>query len=168
MNNFTNDNIRLVIAHTLKVLNNYSAAAENLLIVTINLQEKYFSDKPGGGLGLYLIDSTTHLNIWDNYLAFDPDRASTVRGLASQQAFLQDPHLELLTNLAYATAIAWTIYQRNEVSLPPAEGLPGLTACWAQYFASQDQPEHPQAADLNSSANIIALRPRPGADRRQA
>ncbi|OUS14141.1 hypothetical protein A9Q89_01355 [Gammaproteobacteria bacterium 53_120_T64] len=167
MNHFASDNIRLIIAHTLTALGNYSAAAENLLIVTISLQEKHFSDN-SGGLGLYLIDSATHLNIWDNYLAFDPDRASTVRGLASQQAFLQDPHLELLTNLAYATAIAWSIYQRNDVSLPPAEDLPGLTACWAQYFADKGQLEHAQAAALTSSANIIALRPRAEEERLQA
>ncbi|OUS10537.1 hypothetical protein A9Q90_00830 [Gammaproteobacteria bacterium 54_18_T64] len=156
MNNFGSVNIRLVIGHTLKALGNYSAAAENLLIVTISLQEKHIADKVEDGLGLYQINSTTHLSIWDNYLAFDPDRASTVRGLASQQAFLRDPHLELLTNLAYATAIAWTIYQRNKVRLPDAEDLPGLTACWAQYFAKETSLEAPKPSRPAACAKIIA------------
>jgi len=43
-------------------------------------------------------------------LAFHPDLASRIRGLASQRAFLEDPHSELATNLCYATAIAWVMY----------------------------------------------------------
>ena len=93
MKHLGSDNIRLVIAHTLKVLGNYSSAAEDLLIITINLQEKYWAENPEGGLGLYKIDSATHLSIWDDYLAFDPDRASTIRGLASHRRPLGTKHL---------------------------------------------------------------------------
>ena len=161
MNNFDSNNIRLIIAHTLKVLGRYCAASENLLMTTINLQDKYRAESPEHGLGLYKIDRTTHLNIWDKYLAFDPDLASTVRGLASQQAFLQDPHLELLTNLSYATAIAWLVYQRNNITLPHAEDLSGLNACWEKYFATEPYAEQSKRARRPSRAKIITWRPRP-------
>jgi len=168
MNHFDSSNIRLIIAHTLKVLGNHCPAAENLLIATINLQDKYCAETPESGLGLYKINRTTHLNIWDKYLAFDPDLASTVRGLASQQAFLQDPHLELLTNQAYASAIAWSIYQRNAITLPAAEDQSGLTACWQRYFATRPGAEPSKQARRPSRAKIITWRPLCGERRLQA
>ena len=168
MKHFDSDNIRFVIAHTLKTLGNYSPAAENLLLITIRLEDKHNAETPEGGLGLYKIDRACHLKIWDGYLAFDPDRASTIRGLASQKTFLQDPHLELLTNLAYATAIAWSIYQRNKVTLPSAEDLSGLSACWEKYFVTANSSQRPQEPRQSSSAKTITWRPRPEEDLLQA
>ncbi len=163
MKYFDIDNIRFVIAHTLKILGNYSPAAENLLLITIRLEDKHGAEKPESGLGLYKIDRSSHLKIWDDYLAFDPDRASTIRGLASQQAFLQDPHLELITNLAYATAIAWSIYQRNKVTLPPAEDLSALSSCWEKCFATAHDSQRPQRPRRPSRARTLTWRPRPAA-----
>tara|TARA_B110000503_G_scaffold12013_4_gene16245 strand:+ start:6371 stop:6706 length:336 start_codon:yes stop_codon:yes gene_type:complete len=64
------------------------------------------------GLGLFNITAAQHRDLWDRYLAFNPDLASRVRGLASQRAFLSDPDNELQTNLSYCTAIAWLMQQR--------------------------------------------------------
>ncbi|MCB1688785.1 MAG: hypothetical protein KDI33_09880 [Halioglobus sp.] len=64
------------------------------------------------GLGLFNITAAQHRDLWDRYLAFNPDLASRVRGLASQRAFLSDPDSELQTNLSYCTAIAWLMQQR--------------------------------------------------------
>jgi hypothetical protein len=64
-------------------------------------------------LGLFHITTAQHRDIWDRYLAFKPEIASRVRGLASQRAFLSDPDSELQTNLSYCTAIAWLLYQRS-------------------------------------------------------
>lgn len=64
------------------------------------------------GLGLFRITSAQHRDLWDRYLAFNPDLASRVRGLASQRAFLSNPDNELQTNLGYSTAIAWLMHQR--------------------------------------------------------
>ena len=143
MNNFDSDTIKLVIAHTLQTLGDYSRAAAKLLELTTSLQAEHFAAKPQSGLGLYRIEPSTHLQIWDGYLAFKPDLASTVRGLASQKAFLQNPHLELASNQGYASAIAWMIYQRSELTLPDAEDQQGLTACWAKYFADNTKPVRP-------------------------
>lgn len=140
MNNLNSDTLHFVIAHTLKTLGNYSTAAVKLLELTANLQTEHYAAKPQSGLGLYRIEPSTHRQVWDDYLAFKPDLASTIRGLASQKAFLQNPHFELATNLGYASAIAWLIYQRGELTLPDAEDHHALTDCWARYFIDSPQP----------------------------
>jgi hypothetical protein len=72
----------------------------------------FSTKKEGQGLGLFNITAAQHRDLWDRYLAFNPDLASRVRGLASQRAFLSDPDSELQTNLSYCTAIAWLMQQR--------------------------------------------------------
>lgn len=72
------------------------------------------------GLGLFRISSAQHRDIWDRYLAFKPEIASRVRGLASQRAFLSNPDNELQTNLSYSTAIAWLLMRRAGLVDPPA------------------------------------------------
>lgn len=148
MNTIKSDEVKLVIAHTLQTLGVYCTAAEKLLELTASLQAEHFDAQSKSGLGLYKIEPETHLQIWDAYLAFKPDLASTVRGLASQKAFLQNPHLELVTNLSYASAIAWMIYQRSELTLPDAEDLQGLTACWAKSFTDKAQPVLPKSSPM--------------------
>ena len=102
-----------VIAPTLKYLGAWSPAAETFL-----LDKAIDAPQPGpfaarnDGLGIFHITPAQHRDIWDRYLAFNPDMASRVRGLASQRAFLSDPDGELQTNLSYCTAIAWLLYQR--------------------------------------------------------
>ena len=72
-----------------------------------------FSARNEEGLGIFRITAAQHRDLWDRYLAFNPEIASRVRGLASQRAFLSDPDSELQTNLSYCTAIAWLMYQRS-------------------------------------------------------
>ncbi len=141
MNNFNSSTIQFVIAHALKSLGEYSEAGVRLLELTASLQAEHYAAKPQCGLGLYRIEPRTHLKIWDGYLAFKPDLASTIRGLASQKAFLKNPHLELATNLGYASAIAWVIYQRSEFTLPDADDQQALIACWARCFTEDPKAE---------------------------
>ena len=83
-----------VIQPTLTHLNDWSLAAENLLIGTA-IQESglgfHLQHKKCGTIGIYQIDPATHTSIWDEYLAFRPDLASTVRGIASQHDFIEHP-----------------------------------------------------------------------------
>ncbi|GAA6134958.1 hypothetical protein NBRC116188_17480 [Oceaniserpentilla sp. 4NH20-0058] len=101
-----------IIHPTLEYLNKGGTAVENLLVAIATQKQLHPHKKQSNqkGLGPYGIDSYTHQLIWDKYLAFHPDLASRIRGLASQRAFLEDPHSELATNLCYATAIAWVLY----------------------------------------------------------
>lgn len=87
-------------------------AAEQLLTALRQRAEVGLFAARGGGLGLYQITAAQHRDLWDRHLAFRPDVASRVRGLASQRAFLSDPERELQTNLGYSTAIAWLLLQR--------------------------------------------------------
>ncbi|EAT12616.1 hypothetical protein HF888_11635 [Bermanella marisrubri] len=107
----SNQELREQIIHpTLDYLDKSGVAAENILVAIVRQKQKRIEQGSGKGLGPYQIDIATHQLVWDKYLAFHPDLASRVRGLASQRAFLEDPHSELATNLCYATAIAWVLY----------------------------------------------------------
>lgn len=67
------------------------------------------------GLGLFQISRRQHREVWEHFLAFEPDLASLIRGLASQHHFLLDPEAELISNFRYNTAIAWALiaYQQQ-------------------------------------------------------
>jgi hypothetical protein len=127
-----------VIKPTLKRLGVYSKAAENLLLATAAQESDLGSHlKPAGqrALGIYQIHSLSHRHIWDDHLALHSDMASLVRGLASQQDFLSQPHAELATNLSYATAIAWFMYARHtEFCLPKHNDIQALASLWKRFY----------------------------------
>lgn len=124
-----------VVIPTLSKLGICSVAAENLLLGTAAAQSDMgFHLNDTTHLGVYGIDSETHRKIWDEYLAFDSELASTIRGFASQHEFLKNPDFELATNLMYATAIAWMIYQRANIQLPHANDVTALARCWYEAF----------------------------------
>ena len=101
-----------VIRPTLEYLGAWSPATESFLLdAAVNAPDLGLFSARNEGLGLFHITAAQHRDIWDRYLAFKPDIASRVRGLASQRAFLSDPDSEQ-TNLSYCTAIAWLMYQR--------------------------------------------------------
>ncbi|MGH8424674.1 MAG: hypothetical protein ACRER3_20345, partial [Pseudomonas fluorescens] len=80
---------RYVIRPTLIYLGCHSATAESLLLGVAASQSALgtaLHDRRGHGL--YRIAEPRHQALWDHYLALDPERASLVRGLASQHAFL--------------------------------------------------------------------------------
>jgi hypothetical protein len=102
-----------VIRPTLEYMGAWTPAAEKFLLDTaIKAPEVGLFSSKREGLGLYHITAAQHRDLWDRYLAFNPDFASRVRGLASQRAFLSDPDSELQTNLSYCTAIAWLLQNR--------------------------------------------------------
>jgi len=103
-----------IIKPTLEYLGEWTAEAEReLLAAALRKDEVGLFSRREPGLGLFHITSSQHRDLWDRYLAFRPDIASRVRGLASQRAFLSNPDSELQTNLSYCTAIAWLLYQRS-------------------------------------------------------
>ena len=107
-----------VIQPTLEYLGAWTPATEEFLLTTaLDAPEVGLFSCRSDGLGIYHITTGQHRDIWDKYLAFNPDLASKVRGLASQRAFLRDPDNELQTNLSYCTAIAWLLYQRSNPGL---------------------------------------------------
>jgi hypothetical protein len=100
-----------VIRPTLKYLEAWSPETEEMLL-------RLAVAKPTGtgstSLGVFRVTPREHRDIWDSFLAFQPDLASQIRGLASQRLFLNDPDSELQTNLSYCAAIAWLRHLRDQ------------------------------------------------------
>ncbi len=139
--------------------------AENLLLGTAAQESGlgfHLKINRSHGLGIYRIAPKTHLNVWDKYLVKHPNLASSVRGLASQQEFLVNPHAELATNLSYATAIAWMIYRRSEKTLPDPKDVDGLGQYWAQCYHHRPKATAVEFAQryrhyiINNATNLAA------------
>ncbi len=136
---FAADEFRqLIVRDTLRSIDEWAPAHENLLLGTAAQESRMgLNLKCGRLLGIYHISPKTHRAVWDKYLLHHPELASRVRGLAGQHSFIKDPHSELITNLKYATAIAWLIYRRVEYALPTAEDVPGLARYWQRFFRAK-------------------------------
>jgi len=119
-----------VIQPTLKYLGAWTTATEQFLLsAATDAPDLGLFSSRSDGLGIFHITPVQHRDIWDKYLAFNPDLASQVRGLASQRAFLSNPDNELQTNLSYCTAIAWLLYERSNLSaLEPVGNEASVTA----------------------------------------
>lgn len=126
----TADHLReQVIRPTLEYLGVWSEDQEReLLAAALRRNEPDISPRRGEGLGLFGISPAEHRDLWDRYLAFRPDIASRVRGLASQRAFLSNPDSELQTNLSYCTAIAYLLEQRRASTRPAPTPLKSFAA----------------------------------------
>lgn len=131
----------IVIRPTLLLLNEWSPVAENLLMGTAaqesQLGFRIYSD-PLKGLGIYRISAQTHVQIWDDFLVKDPELASRLRGLASQQQFLKDPHSELVSNLSYASGVAWMLYKQHQIKFPDNPKVQDLAKIWQTYYCTRD------------------------------
>jgi len=130
--------LRWVIEPTLQRIGVTAPGAAQLLLATAAQESGMGAHiRPDGqrGLGIYQIQGLTHRHVWDDYLVHHGDLASTVRGLASQHDFLNQPHAELTTNLSYATAIAWLIYARHEdFSLQEEADAEELADLWKRFY----------------------------------
>ncbi|SDS81802.1 hypothetical protein SAMN05216598_2876 [Pseudomonas asplenii] len=148
-----------VIRPTLMYLGRHSQCAEALLLGIAASQSDLGSALHNrSGHGLYRIGERRHAELWDHYLAQDPELASLVRGLASQHAFLSSPHLELTVNLRYATAIAWLLIEQQQLRLPAIDDLIGMARIWRQTFQPQGRlRDFTQAwKNCDSSVNFVA------------
>ncbi|BFM11515.1 hypothetical protein R50072_16680 [Simiduia litorea] len=107
--------LKLVIEPTLKLIDDCSEYAQQCLTIAAKACHlgDNLSPKHGPGLGVYGITPCQHRALWDTYLIHHHELASQVRGLASQREFLLHPDEELITNLRYATAIAWLLVRQH-------------------------------------------------------
>lgn len=136
---FAADEFRqLIVRDTLTAIDDWAPAHENLLLGTAAQESRRgLNLKSGRLLGIYRISPNTHRAVWDKYLLHYPDLASRVRGMAGQHSFIKDPHGELISNLKYATAIAWLIYRRAEQALPAGDDIPSLARYWHRHFRAK-------------------------------
>lgn len=125
-----------VVRPTLQAINLWSEAAENLLLGTAAQESqlgRYLTQMRGPALGIYQIEPATHLDVWNNFLHNNATLCEkTLELLSPHNAKNKDP--ALITNLAYSTAIARTIYYRAPKTLPAANDIEGLAAYWKKYY----------------------------------
>lgn len=123
-----------IVRPVLVELGLHSDAAEALLLGTA-VQESglVWLRQLGGGpaLGIYQMEPATHDDIWANYLAYRDELADKVARLAAPWP---DRHRQLVTNLAYATAMARIHYRRVPAALPAAGDVDGLAAYWKNHY----------------------------------
>lgn len=137
----SNEFLQYVIQPTLRQLGVKSGVAEQLLLATASFQSGLGQQlQQNQGIGVYGISPEMHTDVWDHFIALNCDLASQVRGMASQHEFPKAPHSELLTNLSYATAIAWLIYCHRGVKIPDAADPATLAKCWQNAFV--DRPSN--------------------------
>lgn len=130
-----------VVKPTLRLLGVNNHCAEQLLVASAATASGLDPFAQQSGLGIYQISSEQHRHVWDDYLAFLPDLASTVRGIASQRLFLQQPDQELVMNLAYATAISWLRYCQTLGQSPAQIDSQQLQQCWLRCYQQPEQTE---------------------------
>lgn len=133
------DFLQYVVRPTLRFLDPaipYSLAAERLLLGTaIHESGLQYLDQtaagPGPALGLFQMEGPTHLDIWTNFLAFRPALAEKIRALRAEHPSGLE---QLRTNMAYACAMARTLYFRSPAILPDADNLQALAALAKRVF----------------------------------
>lgn len=124
----------LIVRPTLQSLDLHNNAAENLVWGTAAHESRLVYLRQNGGgpaLGLYQIEPTTYADLCRNYLA---PRAALEAGANRFLAPAPSPTEQLVTNLAYATAICRLLYYRAAPPLPDAADIDGLAAYWKAHY----------------------------------
>lgn len=124
-----------ILRPTLQHLELWSEASENLLLGTALTESglKWLKQKGSGpGLGLFQIEPRTHDNFWKNYLSRSSkiELKARILWLTSRAPLYE----QLVTNMAYATAMARIIYWRRTEPLPEASDLRGLAEYWKAHY----------------------------------
>jgi len=125
-----------VIRPTLNAIGLWSEAAENLLLATCaheSLLGYFLKQHDGSALGIYQIEPATHADVWQNYLNYRPALATKINATSKDNS-RQPQDCELITNLAYATAIARIIYYRASAPLPLPSDITAQARYWKKYY----------------------------------
>lgn len=124
-----------IIVPTLRELGLWSPSAEELMVGTALVESKlhYLKQINGPALGVYQIETPTHDDLYENYLN-SPRREDLKTKVLALRAPVPGAHEQLITNLAYATAIARLIYWRRPEKLPAPGDHEGLAAYWKQHY----------------------------------
>jgi len=125
-----------VIRPTLYAIGLWTLAAENLLLTTCAYESRlgyFLKQRQGPALGIYQIEPTTHTDVWQNYLIYRPSQAAKINALTKDYD-KQPEDRELITNLAYTTAIARLIYYRVSAPLPSADKIFEQAMYWKKYY----------------------------------
>jgi hypothetical protein len=131
------DELRTLIQDTLKPVQLYSPAAEELLLATAAQEShlgEYRRQIGGPALGIFQMEPATFQDIWANYLKYKPALESDVCALASTQP---PRPVEMVTNDGFAVLLARIHYLRAPEALPAAGNLCDL---WTLYKLRWNTP----------------------------
>ncbi len=124
-----------VIVPTLKYLDMYSDAAVNLLLGTAAQESglgHYLVQLNGGpARGIYQMEPFTSNCILRNHVKHRKSLRLKVTSLVGTHAADTDP---MVSNLAYATAMARLHYMRVPFALPHADDVSGLAHYWKEHY----------------------------------
>jgi hypothetical protein len=96
----------------------YSEEAAELLLMTCAHESnggEYIKQIEGPALGIYQMEPSTHDDIWENYLAFNPKLKREAANLFVNPTIGAE---EMIGNMYYATAMARIHYWRVAEALP--------------------------------------------------
>ncbi len=124
-----------ILRPTLKHIELWSAASETLLLGTALTESglRWLRQKGNGpGLGLFQIEPATNDDVWKTYLSKSSkmELKAKIIWLTSRSPL----HEQLVSNLAYATAMARVIYWRRPEAMPEADDIDGLAKYWKDHY----------------------------------
>ena len=123
----------LIVGPTLKSMDAWSLAAEDLLMGTA-MQEsglRFLKQLAGGpALGVYQMEPATADDIWTNYLAHRKDLADKVSSFGMSRLIEN----QYAGNLYYATAMCRVHYMRVSEPLPDAGDAVGMGRYWKKHY----------------------------------
>ncbi|MTJ81720.1 MAG: hypothetical protein F8N37_11980 [Telmatospirillum sp.] len=126
--------MKLVIRPTLTAIGLGGPAAEQLMLGTAAQESRcgrYLAQIGGPALGPWQMEPATHDDLWTNTLTGKPDLAARVKALLPATC---DRRQQLVTNLAYACAMARLVYWRAPASLPPAGDIEAQAAFYKRFY----------------------------------
>lgn len=137
----------LVVRPVLLELGLHTTDAEELLLGTAAQESRLtYLQQLGNGpaLGVYQMEPATHKDIWENYLSYKPELAADVVEFASRRSIEHAERInqidfrvharELVSNLAYATAMCRIHYLRQPGELPAGDDVPAMAHYWKRYY----------------------------------
>lgn len=127
----------LVIRPTLKLLDLWSPAAEQLVLGTALVESKLkYLHQVGGGpaLGLYQCEPATLRDIMSNFLAHNQALRGKVTSLIALGFSAED---NLIGNAYFSTAICRVHYRRMPQPLPEAGDTLAMGAYWKHWYNTE-------------------------------
>lgn len=125
----------LVIRPTLKHLDLWSLASENLVLGTAIVESKLKAIKQygtGPALGLWQMEPFTHNDIWRTHLIGRP-LGDKVRSFVPVSFGVPSPS-HLMTSLQYGAAMCRIHYLRVRAPLPAPNDALGMAKYWKDYY----------------------------------
>jgi hypothetical protein len=129
--------LELVIRPTLSYIELDSLSAERLILGTCAQESRmgeFIAQEGGCALGIYQIEPATHASVIFQCKSKNPLLYQKVKSLMSMKNQGGIGDQELVTNLAYSTAICRLKYYFIPEGLPAADNISGLASFYKRFY----------------------------------